>query len=98
MSSWKQRLSQATTDWLGLPPDALLNVARVTCLDGRKVIVENATELVRVAENLIEIELPSQRLMIEGRDFVVTMVMSREIHVEGEVHRLTYQPVGGQAK
>jgi sporulation protein YqfC len=96
MSSWKQRLSHRATEWLGLPPDALLDVSRVTCLDGHKVIVENAVELLRVSGSLIEVELTGQRLTIEGQEFVVTMVMSREIHIEGIVHSMTYQTVGGQ--
>ncbi|QSO52645.1 hypothetical protein JZ785_01510 [Alicyclobacillus curvatus] len=96
MSSWKQRLSHRATEWLGLPPDALLDVSRVTCLDGHKVIVENAVELLRVSGSLIEVELTGQRLTIEGQEFVVTMVMSREIHIEGIVHSMTYQTVGGR--
>lgn len=99
MSSWKQRLSQSATDWLGLPPDALLDVSRVTCLDGRKVIIENAVELTRVSDTSIEVELTAQHLLIEGREFVVTLVMSREIHIEGLVHKMTYQETtGGQRK
>lgn len=95
MSSWKERLSHSATEWLGLPPDALQNVSRVTCLGGREVIIENAVELIRVSDVLVEVLLTSQRLIIEGSGFVVKMVMSQEIHLDGQIEKMTYITAGG---
>lgn len=95
MSSWKRRLGQRATDLFGLPPDALLTVSRVTCIGASQVVVENAVNLSRVTENHIEVELEEQWLTVQGHSFVVTLVSSKEVHIEGVVSGITYQPKGG---
>lgn len=98
MSSWKHRLQRAATDWLSLPSDALLNVARLTCVDGAEVVVENATALLKVTETDVEIDLKETILRLHGTDFVVNLVSSGEIHVRGIVDRIVYQRKQGGRK
>ncbi|MCL6452453.1 MAG: hypothetical protein K6T78_02370 [Alicyclobacillus sp.] len=95
MAGWKRRLQEAATDLLGLPPDALGDVSRVTCLGAEKVVVENATELLHVSETRIEVALTYQDLVLEGREFTVTLVSDREVHIEGAVSCIRYQARGG---
>jgi sporulation protein YqfC len=97
MRTWKQRVRRAATEWLSLPPDALLNVSRLTCLDGGEVIVENIHSLLRVADTAVEIDLGNSLLTLSGERFVVTLVAEREVHVRGVVGQISYLPKkGGQ--
>src|ERR1700730_1177812 len=91
MRSWKYRLQRAATDWLSLPSDAILNVARLTCVDAAEVVVENATALLKVTETDVEIDLQNMILRLHGSDFVVNLVSSGEIHIRGIVDRIAYQ-------
>jgi sporulation protein YqfC len=97
MRSWKNRLQRAATDWLSLPSDALLDVGRLTCVNGSEVIVENAVSLLRVSETDVEIDLGNTMLSLHGAGFIVSLVASREIHVHGAVHDIVYhRKQGGQ--
>lgn len=91
MSSWKRRLQETATDWFGLPPDAMLDVSRVTCIGSTEVIVENAVGLIRATDTEIVVELVNDILRVKGREFVVTLVAGREVHVQGQVDTLTYE-------
>lgn len=90
MRKWKQTIRRTATEWLSLPPDAFLDVSRVTCIDGAQVIVENIESLLRVTETVVEVDLGKQTLLIQGENFVVTLVAEREVHVRGTVAQLSY--------
>lgn len=90
MSGWKARLKQSATDLLKLPPDALLDVARVTCVDGKNVVVENARKLLQVEAKQVVLDLGNEILAVIGREFEVTLVTDREVHIAGLVDRLEY--------
>lgn len=90
MRNWKRRLQRAATDLLSLPPDALLDVSRLTCVDGAEIVVENAVSLLHVSQTAVEVDLGKMRLELVGQDFIVTLVSGREIHVQGAVERIVY--------
>jgi sporulation protein YqfC len=90
MRSWKDRLRRATTEWLSLPPDALLDVSRLTCIDGTELVIENAVSLVKVSETEVDIEMTRSLVRLQGQSFIVTLVAEREIHVQGQVSQITY--------
>ncbi|GMA52155.1 hypothetical protein GCM10025857_35120 [Alicyclobacillus contaminans] len=90
MRTWKQKVRRAATNWLSLPPDALLDISRLTCLDGREVIVENIRSLLHVSDTVVDINLGDSRLRLTGHQFVVTLVTEKEVHVQGTVESLTY--------
>jgi len=92
MARWKRRFQEAATDLLRLPADALVDVSRVTCLDAAKIIIENAVELRHVSDGLIDVAFSEKLLSIEGSNFIVTFISNREIHVEGNITQLRYQP------
>jgi sporulation protein YqfC len=98
MRSWKHRLQHAATDWLSLPSDALLHVARLTCVDGSEVIIENAVSLLRVSETDVEIDLGDSKVSLHGQAFVISLVSSGEIHVHGVVDQIAYQRMQGGRK
>ncbi|WAH38545.1 YabP/YqfC family sporulation protein [Alicyclobacillus dauci] len=90
MPGWKARLKQSATEMLKLPPDALLDVSRVTCVDGKNVVVENARGLLKVEGEEVTLNLGNEVLAIHGQDFEVTLVTDREVHITGKVMRLEY--------
>lgn len=94
MPGWKSKLKQSATDMLKLPPDALLDVPRVTCVGGKTVVVENSSRLLKVEEQIVLLELPGQVLAIYGRDFEVTLVTQREVHVAGQINKLEFLTPG----
>lgn len=95
MQGWKGKLKQSASDMLKLPPDALLSTPRVTCLDAKTVIVENATRLLKVEEDQVSLELPAEKyLIVTGRDFEVTLVTNREVHLSGSVQKLEFTDTG----
>lgn len=98
MRMWQQRWTRTAADWLSLPTDALLAVSRVTCVDGREVVIENVNSLVRVAETEVEVDLGDTTLLVTGEKFVVTLVARREIHVQGDVRGIVYAPKGGPGR
>lgn len=90
MSGWKSQVKKRATEMLKLPPDALLNVSRVTCVDGKTVVVENAQGLMKVEQNCVVLSLGARTLQIHGGDFEVTLVTEREVHIKGRVEHIDY--------
>ncbi|WP_206917412.1 YabP/YqfC family sporulation protein [Alicyclobacillus suci] len=94
MPGWKSRLKQSATEFLKLPPDALLEVSRVTCVDGKNVVVENARRLLKVENTKVTLDLGEQILTIHGQDFEIILVTDKEVHVTGQVASLEYTAHG----
>lgn len=91
MRAFGRRIKQAATDWFALPPDALLDASRVTCLNGEELTMENVVSLERVSDTAVEVELQAHVVVVEGRDFVVTLVTDQEIHMRGSIDQITYR-------
>ncbi|MCL6599149.1 MAG: YabP/YqfC family sporulation protein [Alicyclobacillus macrosporangiidus] len=91
MHGWKRRIQRTVTDLLALPQDALQRVARLTCVGGQEVVVEQAVSLLRVGEKEVEIDLGETTVLLEGDAFTVQLVASGEVHVSGRVDRITYR-------
>ncbi len=95
MRAWKQRIKRTATNLLSLPPDTLLGSSRVSCMDGKVVIVENVHVLERVDECEIVLSMGKYRLRIRGEQFEVVLVTEREVHISGVVHNIDYLQNGG---
>lgn len=94
MPTWKQKLKRTATEFLALPPDALLDVSRVACLDGKEVVIENVKSLKRVADTEVEVDLGELAITIYGRNFEVSLLTASEVHVHGIVNQLVYHRRG----
>lgn len=92
----KQRLKRRAAKFLALPPDALLDVPRVTCTNGVDVVVENVHSLIRVAEQEVVVDLRETHLVVEGQSFEVTLITDREVHIHGQVQALRFVPIDGR--
>lgn len=90
MAGWKGQLKRRATEMLKLPPDALLDVSRVTCVDGQHVVVENARGLMKVEGEQVVLDLGDKTLIIHGSDFEVTLVTEREVHIRGRVAQIDF--------
>ncbi|MCY0888468.1 MAG: YabP/YqfC family sporulation protein [Alicyclobacillaceae bacterium] len=90
MPNWTQKIKHTATDWLSLPPDALLKSHRVTCVDGTEVIVEHLRKLLHVSVDEVLCDLGDRRLRIIGESFEVLLVTESELHLRGHVTRLEY--------
>ena len=99
MSTWSPRIKRAVTNWLALPEDVLLDVSRVTCVDGRELVIENVSSLVHVGSSQVRLQMADMVIDIAGADFEVTLVAGKEVHVRGTVHQVTYvRSPGGHAR
>lgn len=94
MSTGNKGWKRIAAEWLALPPDALEQISRVTCLNGQEVIVENIEALTRVSGQVVEIDVGHAVLEVTGKSFVVTLASKREVHLQGEVESITYRPKG----
>lgn len=94
MPSMKRQWKQLAAEWLSLPPDALQNVSRVTCLNGQEVIVENIESLLRVSDTQVDIDVGHAILHVQGQAFVVTLASTTEVHLRGSVRSISYSVRG----
>lgn len=90
MRTWSPRFKRAVTNWLALPQDALLDVSRLTCIDGSEVVVENVAALEHVSASAIRLRLENIILELQGQNFEVTLVAGQEIHIRGTIKTITY--------
>jgi len=88
--NWTQKIKHRATDWLSLPPDALLKSHRVTCVNGTDVIVEHLRKLLHVSVGEVLCDLGDRRLRIVGESFEVLLVTDSELHLRGQVACLEY--------
>jgi|GEM_PF-771211 len=94
MPARNRRWKRIAAQWFSLPPDTFTDISRVTCLHGEQVIVENIKGLLRVSEQLVEMDVGHAVLAVTGRDFVVTLASHTEVQLEGKVESLTYRSKG----
>ncbi|MCF8563335.1 hypothetical protein LLE49_01070 [Alicyclobacillus tolerans] len=95
MRAFGPRFKQAVTNLLALPSDAILDVSRLTCVDGSEVVVENVVALIHVGQKEIQLDLGNMVLHLVGDDFEVTLVAGNEVHMRGQVTEVRYIRQGG---
>ncbi len=98
MRTWKQQLKKTATNFLSLPPDALLGASRISCTEGKEVVVENVHTLERVDAEEVMLHMGSYRLRIVGEQFEVVLVTEHEVHMSGLVSRIEYLAVDGEKR
>ena len=81
-------------DWLEVPPEALLAVARVEIIGRLQLRVENHRGLVRYDPARIVLAVPEGRLIVEGKNLVISWVSAHDIVVTGEVLRVLSEGEG----
>lgn len=95
MPSWRRRLQNAATNMLALPPDAVSDAPRLTCVDGREIVIENVVELLHVNATEVRLNLGANQVVLQGHDFTVNLVAGREVHLTGQVDAILFHRAGG---
>jgi sporulation protein YqfC len=90
MRTWKQQLKKTATNFLSLPPDTLLGASRVSCTEGKDIVVENVHTLERVDAGEVLLNIGSYKLRICGEQFEVVLVTDHEVHIHGQVSCIEY--------
>lgn len=98
MRAFGRRIKQAATEWFALPPDTLLDIPRLSCLNAEEVVIENLVSLEHVSETEVAADLGQHTVLIEGQAFIVTLVTDQEIHMKGQIDRITYRRHGGAGR
>ena len=98
MRTWKQQLKKTATNFLSLPPDALLGVSRISCTEGKDVVVENVHTLERVDAGEVILNMESYKLRICGEQFEVVLVTDHEVHISGQVSSIEYLGIDGSGR
>lgn len=96
MRTWSPRIKRTITNWLALPQDTLLDVSRLTCIDGSEVVVENVVALEHVSASDIRLRLENVVLELHGHHFEVSLVAGQEVHIQGIVQQISYIRAGGE--
>ncbi|MDQ0190477.1 hypothetical protein JI721_13825 [Alicyclobacillus cycloheptanicus] len=94
MRAFGKRIKQTASELFSLPPDTLLDIPRLSCLNAEEVVIEHMVALEHVSDTELVVNLGEQTVLIQGRDFVVTLLTSQEIHMKGQVDSITYQRHG----
>lgn len=95
MRTFGRRVKQAATEWFALPPDTLLDVSRLTCVNANELTLYNVESLMNVSDTELVADLGVHSVCVEGSGFTVTLVAEREVHLHGDIARITYQKHGG---
>ncbi|WDL96338.1 YabP/YqfC family sporulation protein [Alicyclobacillus sp. ALC3] len=95
MRTFGSRFKQAATEWFALPPDTLLDVSRLTCLNANELTLYNVESLMNVSDTELVADLGLHAVHVEGTGFTVTLVAAKEVHLKGDITRITYDKHGG---
>jgi len=92
-SSWLDRVRQmgkTATDILELPPDATLDLSRITLLGNSWMVVENHRGIVEYQPNFIRLKLSSGELAVVGTGLFLKEINRDTIALEGSIQSLKY--------
>ncbi len=85
-------LRQRAAEWLDLPPDALMNVARVEVVGRFQVRITNHRGVARFGPRLVVVHLPTARatVAVEGANLVIGWISRDELVVTGQIRHLRF--------
>ncbi|MGB9660884.1 MAG: sporulation protein YqfC [Moorellaceae bacterium] len=86
------RIRQAkrqVTDFLDLPPEAVLDLPRLTLIGNSRLIVENHRGLIAYEKDLVQVSVTLGEIKINGEDLKLRVVRPEAITVEGIIKRIS---------
>ena len=85
-------LGQRAAAWLDLPPETLMNVARVEVVGHLQVRITNHGGVARFGPRLVVVRLPAAggTVAIEGSNLVIGWISRDELLVTGRIRHLRF--------
>lgn len=98
MPSWKRRVQTAAANLFAIPPDAISDVPRVTCVNGASIVIENVVSLKHVASTEVRVDAGSFQVAVKGDGFQVDLVAGGELHLSGTVESIQFLRTRGDVR
>ncbi|MFG6121102.1 MULTISPECIES: sporulation protein YqfC [Thalassobacillus] len=90
MKKWQQQIRGWMANYLELPSDVMLDLPRVTTIGDFHVYIENHQGLLHFSEHEIRLKSRKGQIRLTGEGFVLKMMLSEEILVEGKMHSILF--------
>ncbi|MBM7554726.1 sporulation protein YqfC [Thalassobacillus pellis] len=90
MKKWQQQIRGWMANYLELPSDVMLDLPRVTTIGDFHVYIENHNGLMHFSEQEIRLKSRKGIIKLTGEGFVLKLMLSEEILVEGNVQAVQF--------
>jgi sporulation protein YqfC len=84
------RLGRRLAELLEIPPDIVLDLARLTLVGNLQLVLENHRGIVEYSSNRVRLALAQGELTISGSDLVLVSLSADEIVVEGHIGKVEF--------
>lgn len=92
----KHGLRDRLVSLLELPGDAMLDVARITMVGDREMMVENHRGLTEYTPNRVVLTVPEGELAIDGEELCIGAISREQVILLGKIRAVCYSvPKGG---
>ncbi|MHA6250940.1 sporulation protein YqfC [Oceanobacillus sp. CAU 1775] len=90
MKKWHLHLRNMIVQSLALPSDILLELPRITMIGNVHLYIENHKGLEVYSETELKLKTSQGFIQITGHSFVLKLMVSEEILLEGKVEEIKY--------
>ena len=84
------RAKRALNSMLDLPQDVSLDLPRITMIGRIHIYIENHRGVLTFSDTEFRLQLKEGQLRVLGRDFVLKMMLSDEVLLQGEIDEVIY--------
>lgn len=92
----KSGLRDRLVSLLELPGDAMLDIARITLVGDRELVVENHRGLLEYTPSRVVLAVPEGQLAIDGEGLSIGAISAEQVILAGKIQALRYgAPIGG---
>ncbi|BCV20569.1 sporulation protein YqfC [Moorella sp. Hama-1] len=95
--SWRRRLvararrvEKTITDFLELPPEAALDLPRLTLVGDSRLLLENHRGIVTYQPELVKLKISTGELAIKGKGLFLREIKPDAIALEGTIYSLEF--------
>ena len=93
-------VEKTVTNFLDLPPEAALDLPRLTLVGDSRLLLENHRGIVTYQPELVKLKISSGELAIKGTGLLLREIKPDAIALEGTIHSLEFcrpssSPQGG---
>lgn len=86
-----KKLQKHVGEVLEFPSDVLDNGPKITIMGRNEVRIEYFKEVIFFSNEEILLQTPVGKLSIQGKDFVLTVVLQTEIQLKGQLSGLSFE-------